>query len=151
MLGDYLSGQARWWPGSPHSRQLPTLLTLSSLSVVIPSLIVMEGSRERSDRRQSGGSIWSGLKQMFNNKPSPGPPGQAEAGQKKIQHSAYSYSCLGNSSRRTDEDMYEGPTGSQALSRNISYSHESVFQMDPYVVQVRFCALPFLSSVFQAE
>ena len=129
--------------------QLPTLLTLSSLSVVISIPIVMEGSRERSDRRQSGGSIWSGLKQMFNNKPSPG-PGQVEAGQKKLQHSAYSYSCLGNSNRRTDEDMYEGPSGSQALSRNISYSHESVFQMDPYVVQVRFCALPFLSSLFKA-
>ena len=116
---------------------------------MIPILIVMEGGRERSDRRQSGGSIWSGLKQMFNNKPSPG-QAEAEAGHKKLQHSAYSYSCLGNSSRRTDEDMYEGPTGSQALSRNISYSHESVFQMDPYVVQVRFCALPFLSSLFQA-
>ena len=102
-------------------------------------LIVMEGSRERSDRRQSGGSIWSGLKQMFNNKPSPHTvPGQSGPGQKKLQHSAYSYSCLGNSSRRTDEDMYEGPTGSQALSRNISYSHESVFQMDPYMVQVRY-------------
>ena len=34
--------------------------------------------------------------------------------------------------------MYEGPAGSQALSRNLSYSHESVFQMDPYVVQVRY-------------
>ena len=127
-------------PGLPEtwcqaiSCQLPSQLTLSSsLSVVILILIVMEGSRERSDRRQSGGSIWSGLKQMFNNKPSP----QTVPGQKKLQHSAYSYSCLGNSSRRTDEDMYEGPTGSQALSRNISYSHESVFQMDPYVVQVR--------------
>ena len=98
----------------------------------------MEGNRERGDRsRQSGGgSIWSGLKQMFNNKPSQG-PGPVDAGQKKLQHSAYSYSCLGNSSRRTDDDMYEGPAGSQALSRNISYSHESVFQMDPYVVQVR--------------
>lgn len=102
-------------------------------------LIVMEtGSRERSDRRQSGGSIWSGLKQMFNNKPSSQTGPQSGTAQKKLQHSAYSYSCLGNSSRRTDEDMYEGPKGSQALSRNISYSHESVFQMDPYVVQVRY-------------
>ena len=98
-----------------------------------------QGTRERTDRRQSGGgSIWSGLKQMFNNKPSPHAQAEAGPGQKKLQHSAYSYSCLGNSSRRTDEDMYEGPTGSQALSRNISYSHESVFQMDPYVVQVSY-------------
>ena len=106
---------------------------------MIPSQIVMEGNRERGDRSRhsGGGSIWSGLKQMFNNKPSQG-PGPVEAGQKKLQHSAYSYSCLGNSSRRTDDDMYEGPAGSQALSRNISYSHESVFQMDPYVVQVRY-------------
>ena len=64
----------------------------------------MEESRERSERseRRSGGSsIWSGLKQMFNNKPSPGSAqperDPCKVGQKKLHHSAYSYSCLGNS------------------------------------------------------
>ena len=92
-----------------------------------------------NSRRSAGGSLWSGFKQMFNNKNAPEYPPRGQHPQppqrpsKRLEHSSFSYSCLGNSnSRRSEDDMYGGSSPAQSsLSRNISYSHESVFQMDP--------------------
>ena len=84
-----------------------------------------------STRRSGGGSLWSGLKQMFH--PRPQPPQRPARG----SSSTLSYSCLGNSRRAAeDADPYGGGTQSAQLNRNMSYSHESVFQMDPHIVQV---------------
>ena len=90
-----------------------------------------------STRRSGGGSLWSGLKQMFHPRPQaqggPQPPQRPARG----SSSTLSYSCLGNSRRAAeDADPYGGGAQPAQLNRNMSYSHESVFQMDPHIVQV---------------
>ena len=88
-----------------------------------------------STRRSGGGSLWSGLKQMFHPRAQGGPqPPQRPA---RGSSSTLSYSCLGNSRRAAeDADPYGGGAQPAQLNRNMSYSHESVFQMDPHIVQV---------------
>ena len=90
-------------------------------------------------RRSAGGSLWSGFKQMFHAKNAPEypprgqqPPQPPQRPTKRLEHSSFSYSCLGNSNsrQRSEDDIYGNQTPT-SLSRNISYSHESVFQMDP--------------------
>ena len=58
--------------------------------------------------------------------------------QRRLEQSSFSYSCLGQgqASKVEAEETY-GVGQSAALSRNISYSHESVFQMEPHFTQVR--------------
>ena len=116
------------------------LCSLASVSCL--ESVSMDRDQEdviHNSRRSAGGSLWSGLKQIFHNK-SPGQPPPPEATSnsrpRRLEHSSFSYSCLGNSNSRNVEDEMYGDTGSgmasqSSLSRNISYSHESVFQMDP--------------------
>lgn len=115
------------------------LLSLSCSGSVSMDRDQDTGDVIHNSRRSAGGSLWSGLKQIFHNK-SPGQPTPPEASinsrPRRLEHSSFSYSCLGNSnSRKVEDDMYgdsgSGMASQSSLSRNISYSHESVFQMDP--------------------
>ena len=90
--------------------------------------------------RKGGASLWSGLKSMFHGRPRGADTASATMDrQRRLEHSSYSYSCLGQSNTRNTPDNQEtyGVGQSAALARNISYSHESVFQMDPHHAQVR--------------
>ena len=78
--------------------------------------------------RKGGASLWSGLKQIFHSR------ARTESTMerpRRLEHSAFSYSCLGHSNTKGVETEETYGLQSSALSRNISYSHESVFQMDP--------------------
>ena len=88
-------------------------------------------------RRSGGGSLWSGLKQMFHNKsPAPQDSNNTEK-RRRLEQSSFSYSCLGNAkTQKHEEDIYVGPGPQGSLSKNISYSHESVFQMDSPHIQL---------------
>ena len=74
--------------------------------------------------RKGGASLWSGLKQIFHSR---------QRTESRLESSAYS--CLGHSNNVEIDETYG--LQSSALSRNISYSHESVFQMEPHYTQVR--------------
>ena len=88
--------------------------------------------------RKGGASLWSGLKQMFNSRAKGGPGPEA-----RLDHSVYS--CLGHSNNVEPDETY----GLQAtqLSRNFSYSHESVFQMEPHHTQVTIIMSFYFSTV----
>ena len=78
--------------------------------------------------------LWSGIKQIFNNKPrnrGTGPRRQFSSEQQSL-----SYSCLGNPRAEEEEEEYRRIQNARRLSRNLSLSHESVFQMDPHPTQV---------------
>ena len=75
--------------------------------------------------RKGGASLRSGLKQMFHGRP---------RGTESSRLESSTYSCLGHSNNVEIDETYG--LQSSALSRNISYSHESVFQMDPHHSQV---------------
>ena len=91
--------------------------------------------------RKGGASLWSGLKSMFHGKVRAGEGGSATIErQRRLEQSSFSYSCLGQGQASTTNGEAEESYGvgqSAALSRNISYSHESVFQMEPHYTQVR--------------
>jgi len=75
--------------------------------------------------------IWSGLKHMFNQRQRTPSRNRNERRQFSTDLSSLSYSCLGQA--RQDEDEMYGMNSQQRarLSRNMSMSHESVFQMEP--------------------
>lgn len=99
----------------------------------------MEIEEGGGGRKGGGASLWSGLKSMFHGRPRAGEAGSATMErQRRLEQSSFSYSCLGQgqASKVEAEETY-GVGQSAALSRNISYSHESVFQMEPHFTQVR--------------
>jgi len=75
--------------------------------------------------------IWSGLKHMFHQRQRTPSRNRNERRQFSTDLSSLSYSCLGQA-RQDEEEMY-GINSQQRsrLSRNLSMSHESVFQMEP--------------------
>jgi len=75
--------------------------------------------------------IWSGLKHMFHQRQRTPSRNRNERRQFSTDLSSLSYSCLGQA--RQDEDEMYGINSQQRarLSRNLSMSHESVFQMEP--------------------
>ena len=94
-------------------------------------------TEEGGGGRKGGASLWSGLKSMFHGRPRGGETASATMDrQRRLEQSSFSYSCLGQGHSKTIEAEESYGVG-QSAARNISYSHESVFQMDPYVVQVR--------------
>ena len=91
--------------------------------------------------------LWNGLKSMFNGSSSTGSnkSSSRESGRRSRggpfghdQLQSLSYSCLGNKGeRRAEEEVeYHMRDSVARLSRNLSLSHESVFQMDPHISQV---------------
>ena len=80
--------------------------------------------------------IWSGLKHMFHQRQRTPSRNRNERRQFSTDLSSLSYSCLGQA-RQDEEEMY-GINSQQRsrLSRNLSMSHESVFQMEPLPSQV---------------
>lgn len=75
--------------------------------------------------------IWSGLKHMFNQRQRTPSRNRNERRQFSTDLSSLSYSCLGQA-RQEEEEMYGMNSQQRArLSRNMSMSHESVFQMEP--------------------
>ena len=86
--------------------------------------------------RKGGASLWSGLKSMFHGRARGGETANATMDrQRRMEHSAFSYSCLGQGKANTIEADESYGVG-QSAARNISYSHESVFQMEPHYTQV---------------
>ena len=92
--------------------------------------------------------IWSGLKHMFNQRQRTPSRNRNERRQFSTDLSSLSYSCLGQA--RQDEDEMYGMNSQQRarLSRNMSMSHESVFQMEPLPSQVLLPSFSFQSPNF---
>jgi len=75
--------------------------------------------------------LWSGLKHMFHQRQRTPSRNRNERRQFPTELSSLSYSCLGQA-RQEEEEMYGMNNQQRArLSRNLSMSHESVFQMEP--------------------
>ena len=92
--------------------------------------------------------LWSGIKQIFNG--STGKPRTRESGRNARSRpfsndlQSLSYSCLGNGKRKEEEEAeleYHMRDSVARLSRNLSLSHESVFQMEPHISQVGNCCV----------
>ena len=77
--------------------------------------------------------LWSGIKQIFHAKPRR--PNRQPRRQFSSDLSSMSYSCLGEA-RREEEEEYMRNQAARRLSRNLSLSHESVFQIEPNLIQV---------------
>jgi len=85
-------------------------------------------------------TLWSGIKNMFHQRQRT--PSRSRERRQESSLSSLSYSCLGQARQQEelDEDSYGGFGDPRAgvrgrererLSRNLSISHESVFQMEP--------------------
>lgn len=104
-----------------------------------------EGDQAITYTKKKG--LWSGIKSIFHQRQRT--PSRSR-GDRRQDHSltSLSYSCLGQARQQEEEDIYGGfgeRSGNcrgreriprERLSRNLSMSHESVFQMEPLPNQV---------------